>query len=79
MAGQRNGRLPLIKLDNGITYEGEWLDDKPHGRGIRISLFGRLVRLNVVAGSSLQRATQEGGRMRARLDVCVNGCADRAR
>jgi hypothetical protein len=44
MAGQRNGRLPLIKLDNGITYEGEWLDDQPHGRGIEISILGRLVR-----------------------------------
>ena len=63
MAGQRNGRLPLIKLDNWTTYEGEWLNDKPHGRGIRISVVGRLVRLNVVAGSSQQRATQEGGRM----------------
>ena len=42
--GQRNGRLPLIKLDYGITYEGEWLNNKEHGRGIRICVFGRLVR-----------------------------------
>jgi hypothetical protein len=40
MAAQRNGRLPLIQLINK-TYEGEWLNDQPHGRGIEIGIFGR--------------------------------------
>ena len=30
----RNGKLPLIRLDDGNAYEGEWLNDKLHGRGI---------------------------------------------
>jgi len=30
----RNGRLPLVKLPDGNAYEGEWLNDKMHGRGI---------------------------------------------
>jgi hypothetical protein len=30
----RNGKLPLVKLDNGDAYEGEWLNGKRHGRGI---------------------------------------------
>ena len=30
----RNGKLPLINLDNGNAYEGEWFNDKMHGRGI---------------------------------------------
>ncbi len=31
---QRNGKLPLIQLDDGETYEGEWLNGKQHGHGI---------------------------------------------
>jgi hypothetical protein len=31
---QRNGILPLVELDNGATYEGEWLNGKRHGHGI---------------------------------------------
>ncbi len=31
---QRNGKLPLIKSDNGDAYEGEWLNGKQHGHGI---------------------------------------------
>ena len=30
----RNGKLPLVKLDNGDAFEGEWLNGKMHGRGI---------------------------------------------
>jgi hypothetical protein len=30
----RNGKLPLIQLDDGETYEGEWLNGKMHGHGI---------------------------------------------
>ena len=30
----RNGKLPLVKLDGGHAYEGEWLNGKFHGRGI---------------------------------------------
>jgi hypothetical protein len=30
----RNGKLPLIKFDNGNAYEGEWLNGKVHGHGI---------------------------------------------
>ena len=30
----KNGKLPLVKLDNGNNYEGEWLNGKMHGRGI---------------------------------------------
>ena len=26
--------VPLVKLDSGETYEGEWLNGKLHGRGI---------------------------------------------
>ena len=29
----RNGKLPLVKLDNGDAYEGEWLSGKMRGRG----------------------------------------------
>jgi hypothetical protein len=32
--GSRNGKLPLVKFDGGNAYEGEWLNDKRHGRGI---------------------------------------------
>jgi hypothetical protein len=31
---QRNGKLPLIKFDNGDAYEGEWLNGNKHGHGI---------------------------------------------
>ena len=31
---QRNGKLPLLKFDNGGSYEGEWFNGKMHGRGI---------------------------------------------
>jgi hypothetical protein len=31
----RNGKLPLVKFGDGSTYEGEWLNDKYHGRGIK--------------------------------------------
>ncbi len=79
-AGQRNGKLPLIQLDNGITYDGEWLNDKPHGRGIRLCLFGRLVR-RACRGRVVAAAGYTGGwaYVRALLDVCVNGCVARAR
>ena len=30
----RTGRLPLVDLGDGATYEGEWLNDKEHGSGI---------------------------------------------
>jgi hypothetical protein len=30
----RNGKLPLVKFDDGGAYEGEWLNGKIHGRGI---------------------------------------------
>jgi hypothetical protein len=30
----RNGKLPLVKIEGGNAYEGEWLNDKIHGRGI---------------------------------------------
>jgi hypothetical protein len=30
----RNGKLPLIRLDDGNAYEGEWLNGKMHGHGI---------------------------------------------
>ena len=30
----RNLKLPLVKLADGHTYEGEWLNGKKHGRGI---------------------------------------------
>jgi len=30
----RNGKLPLVKLADGHTYEGEWLNGNLHGRGI---------------------------------------------
>ncbi len=30
---QRNGKLPLVKFDDG-AYEGEWLNGKFHGHGI---------------------------------------------
>ena len=30
----RNGKHPLVKLDGGMAYEGEWLKGKAHGRGI---------------------------------------------
>ena len=33
-AAQRNGKLPLIKLHNGNTYQGEWRNGKMHGHGI---------------------------------------------
>ena len=33
-AEPRNGRYPLIKLHNGDTYEGEFLNGKRHGHGI---------------------------------------------
>jgi hypothetical protein len=29
-----NGKLPLVNLHNGDAYEGGWLNDKMHGRGI---------------------------------------------
>jgi hypothetical protein len=31
---QRNGKLPIVKSDNGDAYEGEWLNGNRHGRGI---------------------------------------------
>jgi hypothetical protein len=31
---QRNGKLPLLKFDNGGSHEGEWFNGKMHGRGI---------------------------------------------
>jgi hypothetical protein len=30
----RNGKLPLVRFENGNAYEGEWLNGKRHGRGI---------------------------------------------
>lgn len=32
--GMQNGKLPLVKFDNGDAYEGVWLNGKRHGRGI---------------------------------------------
>ena len=29
-----NGKLPLVKFDDGNAYEGEWLNGKKHGHGI---------------------------------------------
>jgi hypothetical protein len=34
MMAKCNGKLPLVKFDNDRTYEGEWLNDLVHGRGI---------------------------------------------
>jgi hypothetical protein len=30
-----NGKLPLVKFGDGSAYEGEWLNGKYHGRGIK--------------------------------------------
>ena len=34
MCSSHNGKHPLVKFDDGKSYEGEWLKGKAHGRGI---------------------------------------------
>jgi hypothetical protein len=70
----RNGKFPLVKLTDGSAYEGEWHNDKVHGRGIFTRADGhRLVRRGCGG-----RGVAAAGRCRARAGVRVRqgeGCA----
>lgn len=32
--GPEHETRPIVKFDNGDSYEGQWLDNKKHGEGI---------------------------------------------